>query len=207
MKYTPQKRFFIRKIYPKGAKKLLVQKALELTKESPTRTRSDIARELGVNADTLYGWLRKYSNYQRASFTLDEVNPVEVPQNIEEKKIQEVDSILDDVIAGRELYSKSFKDYAIEKVISLKNDDPTRTFYSIAKELKVKDTQLFGWVFRYHKNDANKDKHEFIQQILDAALVESRITEEIKEELAKVTEERDLLNKAVLHLAKQIAMK
>jgi transposase len=94
-------------------------------------------------------------------------------------------------ISKQQEYTSEFKESAVK--LALETDQPkTQT----ARELGVNPNTLFTWIKKYSRQEkkgtARTDEHLYDE------------LKRLKKELAKVTQERDLLKKATAYFAKEI---
>ena len=88
-------------------------------------------------------------------------------------------------------YTSEFIESAVK--LALETDQPkTQT----ARELGVNPNTLFTWISKYSQTE-NKDSDSHNEHLYDEL-------KRLKKELAKVTQERDLLKKATAYFAREI---
>ena len=85
-------------------------------------------------------------------------------------------------------YSSEFKESAVK--LALESDQP---IVQTARDLGIKANTLYGWVSKYSKPQEKSQRSD--EHIYDEV-------KRLKKELARVTQERDLLKKAAAYFAK-----
>jgi transposase len=87
-------------------------------------------------------------------------------------------------------YTKEFKD-SVLKLVAESNEPMTK----IADDVGINKKTLYGWAMKEKSSQIQLDK------AMELTLVEE--TKQLKKQLALVTQERDILKKAVAYFAKE----
>lgn len=90
---------------------------------------------------------------------------------------------------GKTYYDQAFRDKAIQLALS-----SSKPFSETAEELGIKATTLYQWLHRYQ---ADTDKPEGSNTDVYAELIQ------LKREVARLKEEREILKKAAVYFAQE----